>query len=485
MFCPSCGKEIKPGNKYCTGCGTRVDHLMDEVNAAEPEEKVYDLFPDEYQEPYEDDSADDYYEEPAPRKRLSVWALILFIIGGVLVLAAILLVLYLFVLKPKTQGPDLPTEIRTEEVTTTTETPTETTKDATSQTTTQAETTKEAIASFPKTMYTTAPSGLLLRDGPGKEHNAIYLINIGTQLTVDKIENNWAHTSIAGLSGWCSCDYLTETPPEIQQTTAAASDPNTLVYPENRVEYGYHGYVNTTDGLMFRLGPGTNYTAIDVIPYMTEVAEEGWYNNWIFIQYKGRYGWVCADYITASGGMAKPAIYLYPETTQMVSVDVELAEGNFTRTAPLYHNGWNVLAAPDGTLTDPATGESYTYIYWESDSEPAYDWSEGYVVAGKDTRAFLLEILPQMGLLPEEYNDFINYWQPRMQKNAYNLITFQKECYTDAAKMKIDPQPDSCLRIFMAYKAIDAPIDIPAPEITPFERKGFTVVEWGGAEVQP
>ena len=165
-------------------------------------------------------------------------------------------------------------------------------------------------------------------------------------------------------------------------------------------------------------------------------------------------------------------------------MDVELSEGTFTRTAPLYHNGWNVLAAPNGTLTDLATGKTYDYIFWESDSEPAYDWSEGYVVAGKDTHAFLLDILPKMGLIPSEYLEFINYWQPRMQKNAYNLITFQEECYTDAAKLKIDPQPDSCLRIFMAYKAIDTPIDIPAPKITPFERKGFTVVEWGGAEVQ-
>ena len=128
--------------------------------------------------------------------------------------------------------------------------------------------------------------------------------------------------------------------------------------------------------------------------------------------------------------------------------------------------------------------KEYSYIYWESDSEPEYDWSRGYVVAGSETRAFLQEILPQMGLIPEEYNDFIDYWQPRMQKNAYNLITFQTTCYTDAAKMRIDPQPDSVLRIFMAYKAVDGPVDVAAPEIIPFERKGFTVVEWGGAEVQ-
>lgn len=477
MFCPNCGKEIKPGNAFCTGCGTRVADIAKMTEEAVPAEKVLE-------EVLQEETSYQEYDAP-PRRKLPIWALILIIVGGIIVVAAIVLVLFLFILKPKIQGPDLPTYIETtEEVTSTEPAETTTKSDTSAQTTTQAETTTQAT--FPKTMWTTAPSGLLLREGPSQQYNAIYLINIGTQLSVDKIENNWAHTTIAGLSGWCSCDYLTETPPEVQQqTTAPSSDPNTLVYPDNWVDYGYHGYVNTKDGLMFRLGPGTNYTAIDVIPYGTEVAEEGWYSNWIFIKYNGRYGWVCADYITASGGMAKPAIYLYPETTQIVTVDVELSEGSFTRTAPLYHNGWNVLATPEGVLTDLATGDTYSYIYWESDSEPAYDWSEGYVVAGKDTRTFLLEILPQMGLIPEEYNEFINYWQPRMQKNTYNLITFQKECYTDAAKMKIDPQPDSCLRIFMAYKAIEEPISIPAPSITPFERKGFTVVEWGGAEVQP
>ena len=38
-------------------------------------------------------------------------------------------------------------------------------------------------------------------------------------------------------------------------------------------------------------------------------------------------------------------------------------------------------------------------------------------------------------------------------KNAFNLITFQTSCYTDAAEMTISPEPDSLLRIFMAYKA--------------------------------
>ena len=44
-------------------------------------------------------------------------------------------------------------------------------------------------------------SGLLLREGPGKNYKAIYLINYGTGITVEKEKNGWAYTTVAGLSG--------------------------------------------------------------------------------------------------------------------------------------------------------------------------------------------------------------------------------------------------------------------------------------------
>ena len=89
-----------------------------------------------------------------------------------------------------------------------------------------------------------------------------------------------------------------------------------------------------------------------------------------------------------------------------------------------------------------------------------------------------------MGLNRKEYTEFIDYWLPRLEKNEYNLITFQTERYTDSAKLEVSPKPDSVLRVFMAFKAVDGPVAVTAPEIQPFEIKGFTVVEWGGAEVR-
>ena len=40
----------------------------------------------------------------------------------------------------------------------------------------------------------------------------------------------------------------------------------------------------------------------------------------------------------------------------------------------------------------------------------------------------------QLGLNREEANEFIIYWLPQMQDNAYNLISFQQDVYTDSAK---------------------------------------------------
>jgi hypothetical protein len=178
----------------------------------------------------------------------------------------------------------------------------------------------------------------------------------------------------------------------------------------------------------------------------------------------------------------KPVIYLYPETATEVDVKLDYA-GKLTCTYPKYQNGWNVIAEPDGTLKDVKTGKEYSYLFWEGESKIKYDLSKGYVVKGEDTAEFLQEKLAQIGLLPKEYNEFIVYWLPEMEDNPYNLITFQNEVYTNSAVLTVNPKPDSVLRVFMAYKELERPIKIESPEITPFERKGFTVVEWGGTEI--
>ena len=177
--------------------------------------------------------------------------------------------------------------------------------------------------------------------------------------------------------------------------------------------------------------------------------------------------------------VAKPVIYLYPEKTTDISVALHYT-GKLTCTYPPIGNGWHVTAQPDGTLINHADKKEYSYLFWEGDSDTRFDMSRGFVVAGKDTAAFLQEKLAFMGLTQREYNEFIVYWLPQMQDNPYNLITFQDKDYTDQAKLVITPNPDSLLRVFMVYKPLHQKITVPEQKLNRFTRKGFTVVEWGG-----
>ena len=179
--------------------------------------------------------------------------------------------------------------------------------------------------------------------------------------------------------------------------------------------------------------------------------------------------------------LGKPVIYLYPEEATEVSVKLDVA-GEMLCTYPAYADGWQVTAHPDGTLTDWG-GKTYTCLFWEAEGESTFDLSEGFCIPGKETAAFLEESLTALGLNARERNEFIIYWLPQMENNPYNLISFQQAAYSDLAKLEITPTPDSLLRVFMAWQPLKQAVDIEPQELVPFDREGFTVVEWGGTKI--
>lgn len=183
---------------------------------------------------------------------------------------------------------------------------------------------------------------------------------------------------------------------------------------------------------------------------------------------------------------AKPVIYLYPEEETEINVKLDLDdETSLTYSYPEYpgNDGWNVTAKPDSTIYDENSRE-YSYLFWEAKTQKQWDMSEGFVVKGSDTVKFLQEKLEYLGLTPKEYNEFIVYWMPKMQDNNYNLISFQTKDYEDMAKLTITPEPDSIQRVFMTFKPLDEYINVKEQKLEPFERHGFSVIEWGGAELK-
>lgn len=183
------------------------------------------------------------------------------------------------------------------------------------------------------------------------------------------------------------------------------------------------------------------------------------------------------------GAYAKPVIYLYPGEKTDVSIQVGFTGGGeLTCTYPEYNDGWNVTAMPDGTLLD-AEGNEYYCLYWEGEGKAALDMSKGWCVSSDETADFLREKLLYIGLTPREANEFIIYWLPQMQKNPYNIITFHTEDYAAAVPLTINPKPDSQIRVFMTFRSSDEFAATEPQELEHYERNGFTLVEWGGAEI--
>jgi len=70
-----------------------------------------------------------------------------------------------------------------------------------------------------------------------------------------------------------------------------------------------------------------------------------------------------------------------------------------------------------------------------------------------------------------------------MEGNKYNIISFQGDNYKEIAKLKTTPEVDTEIRVFMAWKPSDVWVNIEEQELKSTERKGFTLVEWGGSQV--
>lgn len=179
----------------------------------------------------------------------------------------------------------------------------------------------------------------------------------------------------------------------------------------------------------------------------------------------------------------KPVVYLYPEKTLDASVRVFPSEG-VSVSEPLYGSGWNVQARPDGTLLNYADGKTYPYLFWEGGSDALYRTSEkGFVTSRENLSEFFDEKLPQIGLSAKEASDFEEFWIPRMEAigKPYYFVTFLAQEEIDRiAPLVVAPTPDTVIRVMMDFRGLDQWENVPGFPLHASERKGFTVVEWGG-----
>jgi hypothetical protein len=201
--------------------------------------------------------------------------------------------------------------------------------------------------------------------------------------------------------------------------------------------------------------------------------------------------------------VGKPNVYLYPEAETDVNVWLAfVAGGRMTASEPEYIEGWDVTATPEGKITayepvwflDPEAGEpwpiptrgepagEYDFLFYEGEVASPGQLDRGWVVAQGDAERFFREKLAAYGFNERERGDFLEYWVPRLvYYPLYAVYPQVDEDYDGLVSMSVFPEPDSVLRVVFTVRGLweGAELALPEPTVAPFERGGFTVVEWG------
>lgn len=186
--------------------------------------------------------------------------------------------------------------------------------------------------------------------------------------------------------------------------------------------------------------------------------------------------------------LKKPAIYLYPEKKMQITVKHEF-KGRISNTYPLYKDNWAVIAKTDGTLFNLKDKRYYEYLFWDGFySFPAahYQYQSGFYVKNGDYITFLQSKLSRIGLNEKEINDFIVYWLPALNKYDDCFVHFRINDDIDGSSvLTTTPAAETTIRVFMEFKGVgevENQYRLPEQKLPSFARKGFTLVEWGGAE---
>jgi hypothetical protein len=166
-----------------------------------------------------------------------------------------------------------------------------------------------------------------------------------------------------------------------------------------------------------------------------------------------------------------------------ISVQLNIKQSKFTTIYPKFNgkNTWNVHAKPNGDIL--IKDKTYPYLFWEAESYSPQETNEGFMVTEENAERFLEEKLDILGLNEKEKTDFITYWLPVLLRNKISLCSFQTKRFFDNIKLNVTPKPDSMIRIFLTIKKLEKPVNVKEQKLEFVERKGFTVVEWGGSEI--
>lgn len=182
----------------------------------------------------------------------------------------------------------------------------------------------------------------------------------------------------------------------------------------------------------------------------------------------------------------KPVIYLYPERDMTVNVEIDPV-GQLFYTYPAYNNGWEVYAKTNGELVHQ--GQTLNYLFWEAQMSLTASTSENAIVVSKfDAESKISAALDAFGLNSKEKADFLTYWIPEIlssnSENVHLQFLYNEDCDL-FGELNVSPTPDRIARIYLLWSPTKKEITTQTEfsNNLSFNRTGFTVIEWGGAEI--
>lgn len=192
------------------------------------------------------------------------------------------------------------------------------------------------------------------------------------------------------------------------------------------------------------------------------------------------------------GTDGSPAIWIYPQGTEEIDVEVELtfhAAGFMTSSTPSYNGLWRVHIDPkipyrqySSTYLDDAW---VSFLDYDGFREGSYQTSAGWCVKNEKD-AFVRwhrQILAEYGFTETEVDDvvytYVRMLLDRQYPEKYFLVYPQDKSIVDGSvSLKVTPQPDSVSRLWLYFVPTDEkPKALSAPPIERVKRSAYAVVE--------
>jgi hypothetical protein len=119
-------------------------------------------------------------------------------------------------------------------------------------------------------------------------------------------------------------------------------------------------------------------------------------------------------------------------------------------------------------LEELSSGRRLPYLFWEGHAYILPTETQGFVVNSADVESFLERELPQLGLNEKETRDFISAWSSRFTGSPYYFITFLEKAVIDRYyPLRIDPPPDTTIRVLMDFAPLSRPIVVQPLSLVP------------------